>query len=272
LSETSIKAAEALEAEIKKQGADTVAAFISEPVVGAAAPGIHPDPVYFQMVRDICSRYDVLLIIDEVMSGFGRTGRKFGIDHFGITPDIMAVAKGMSAGYTPIGAAVVSDRVFDMIMRKGTGSFVHGHTYAGNPLSCGIACTVMEIIERENIVENARIQGARLMDKLRGLYSYPIVGDIRGKGLMIGIELVKDQKAKTPFESGAKAKTTVTECVLDAGLVVYPGGGTVDGVRGDHFLLAPPLNITAEEIDVLYERLETGILRAVDALSDDINR
>jgi len=268
LEETSIKAAEALESEIKKQGADTVAAFISEPVVGAAAPGIYPDPVYFQMVRDICNRYDVLLIIDEVMSGFGRTGQKFGIDHFGITPDIMAVAKGMSAGYTPIGAAVASDTVFDTIMRKGTGSFVHGHTYAGNPLSCGIACKVMEIIERENIVENASIQGVRLMEKLQGLYGYPIVGDIRGKGLMIGIELVKDQKTKTPFEPRAKAKTRVAECILDAGLVVYPGGGTMDGMRGDHFLLAPPLTITGEEVDALYDRLETGIRKSVDALSD----
>jgi adenosylmethionine-8-amino-7-oxononanoate aminotransferase len=271
LKETSIKAAEALEAEIKKQGADTVAAFISEPVVGMAAPGSHPEPVYFQMVRDICDRYDVLLIIDEVMSGFGRTGKWFGIDHFGITPDIMAAAKGMSAGYTPIGAAVSNNKVFNTIMRKGSGSFVHGHTYAGNPLSCGIACKVIEIIERENIVENSKKQGARLMKKLQALYSYPIVGDIRGKGLMIGIELVKDQKSKTPFEPNAMAKNKVTEYALDAGLVLLSEGGVVDGIRGDHFLVAPPLNITGEEIDLLYERLETGIQKAAEALSQFIN-
>ncbi|MBW1962966.1 MAG: aspartate aminotransferase family protein [Deltaproteobacteria bacterium] len=268
LEETSIKCAEALEAEIRKQGPDTVAAFISEPVVGAAAPGVHPHPVYFQKVREICHKYDVLLILDEVMSGFGRTGEKFGIDHFGVVPDIMATAKGMSSGYTPIGAAVAGERIFNTIMVKGSGSFVHGHTYAGNPLSCGIAWKVLEIIEREGYLANCRRQGARLMEKLQKLYDYPIVGEIRGKGLMIGIELVKDQKTKAPFDPDVGLKNRITEIALDEGLVLYPGGGSVDGVRGDHLLLAPPLIITDEEVDLLYERLERSIKKTIDSVAN----
>jgi len=252
--------------EITRQGPESVAAFISEPVVGAAAPGVHPHPVYFHMVREICDKYDVLLIIDEVMSGFGRTGEKCGIDHFGVNPDIMAVAKGMSAGYTPIGAAVASDHIFDTIMKRGSGSFVHGHTYAGNPLSCGIAWKVMEIVEREGCVANSKVQGARLMEKLPGLYDYPIVGDIRGKGLMIGIELVKNRKTKEPFEPEAKARNVIAEIALEEGLVVYPGGGTVDGIRGDHFLLAPPLIISEAETDTLFEKLERAIKRSAAVL------
>lgn len=266
LEETSVKAAEALEEEIQKQGPENVLAFISEPVVGAAAPGVHPDPEYFRMVRSICDRYDVLLVIDEVMSGFGRTGEKFGVDHYGLIPDIIAVAKGMSAGYTPIGAAVASKRIFDTVMVKGSGSFVHGHTYAGNPLSCGIASKVMEIIEREGYVENSKRQGEYLMELLGNLYEYPIVGDIRGKGLMIGIELVQDQETKEPFDPSLNVRGRITEAALDEGLVIYPGGGTVDGRRGDHFLLAPPLTIVSNEVEILYERLKRSIQKTCDAL------
>ncbi|MDK2919131.1 MAG: hypothetical protein PWQ37_1864 [Candidatus Petromonas sp.] len=259
LEESSIKAAEALEEEILRQGPENVAAFITEPVVGSAAPGVHPDKVYFKMVREICDKYDVLLIVDEVMAGFGRTGKKFAVNHYDVIPDIIACAKGMSCGYTPIGAAVASDKVFETIMVKGSGSFVHGHTYAGNPLSCGIAHKVMEIVEREGYVENAANQGEYLMDKLQSLYKYPIVGDIRGKGLMIGIEFVNDQKTKEPFDTKANIKGKITNNCLAEGLVVYPGGGSVDGVRGDHILIAPPINITKEEVDTLFEALEAGI-------------
>ena len=264
LEETSIRAAQALEEEILRQGAENIAAFITEPIVGAACPGIHPAEIYFKMVREICDRYDVLLIVDEVMSGFGRTGKKFGIDHYGIIPDIITAAKGMSCGYTPMGAAIASNRIFNTIMVEGSGQFIHGHTYAGNPLSCGIAAKVIEILERDHVVENAGVQGEYLMEKLHSLYQYPIVGEIRGKGLMIGVELVKDQKTKEPFEARENIRGKLTMNCMEEGIVLYPGGGSVDGIHGDHVLIAPPLNITREEIDELFEGLEKGIKRTVE--------
>ncbi len=267
LEETSIKAAQSLEEELLRQGPENVAAFISEPIVGAAAPGIYPTKIYFDMVRDICTKYDILLIVDEVMSGFGRTGRNFGSDHFDIQIDIMTMAKGMSCGYTPIGATVASDKVFETIMLKGSGEFIHGHTYAGNPLSCGIAGKVLEIIKRENWVSNAAVQGDYLLSKLNSLYEHPIVGDIRGLGLMIGIELVKDKVSKMPFESSRKVSNLVTEIGLEEGIVLYPGGGTLDGTLGDHFLLAPPIVITRREADDLFERLEKTLHRSAELLT-----
>lgn len=259
LEETSIKAAEALEQEILRQGPENIAAFISEPVVGAACPGAHPTKTYFQMVREICTKYDVLLIVDEVMSGFGRTGEKFGIDHFDTVPDIMTVAKGMSCGYTPIGAAVANEKIFQTIMVKGSGQFVHGHTYAGNPLSCGIAAFVMNLVEENDYVANSAQQGKYLMEKLQDLYKYPIVGDIRGKGLMIGMEFVKDQDTKLPFEAGDNLKGKITANGMAEGIILYPGGGSVDGKRGDHVLIAPPINITKEQVDELTAALEKTI-------------
>jgi adenosylmethionine-8-amino-7-oxononanoate aminotransferase len=256
--ECGVRCAYALEEEIKEQGPENVAGFIAEPVVGSACPGMHPPKEYFSIIREICDKYDVLMIIDEVMAGFGRTGKNFGIDHYGVVPDIMTTAKGMSCGYSPLGAAVVSDKIYDTFA-QGSGRFVHGHTYGGNPLSCAVGCVVLDIIKRENYIENARIQGDYLMEKLQKLYEYPIVGDIRGKGLMIGIEFVKDQKTKEPFDTSANIQGKVTVSCLNHGLVVYPGGGSVDGIRGDHILIAPPINITGEEIDELFDCLEKGI-------------
>lgn len=267
LEETSIKCAEALEMEILRQGPDNVMAFISEPVVGSAAPGVAPAPIYFQMIREICDRYDVLWIDDEVMAGCGRTGKKMAIEHFGdVVPDIICTAKGMSCGYTPIGAAVVTDRIFNAIMIDGCGSFHHGHTYAGNPLSTGIAHKVMSIIERENYIENCAIQGEYLMNKLQSLYEYPIIGDIRGKGLMIGLEFVKNQATKEAFDPKLKANGVFTNHCLEAGIVPYPGSGSIDGKRGDHALISPPINITKEEVDILYDGIETAIKKTCETL------
>lgn len=269
--ESSVKAAQVLENEILRQGPETVMAFISEPIVGSAAPGIHPHPVYFEMVRDICDRYDILWIDDEVMAGFGRTGKKMAIEHYGdMIPDIICAAKGMSCGYTPFGAAIVSDKIFNTIMINGSGRFQHGHTYAGNPLSAGIVCKVLDILERENYVENAAEMGDYLMGKLQNLYRYPIVGDVRGKGLMIGIEFVKNQGTKEPFLPTAKVSELITNAALDRGIVPYPGTGSGDGVRGDHILLAPPLNISKDEIDELYNALESTIEYVSDVLKNEL--
>lgn len=266
LEETSILAAKSLETEILRHGADNIAAFISEPVVGSAAPGVHPEKIYFDMVREICDKYDILFIMDEVMAGTGRTGRKMASEHFDAKPDILVVAKGLSSGYTPIGAAICTTEVFETIMVKGSGNFIHGHTYAGNPLSCGIADKVMEIIERENFIDNCANQGDYLMKKLEGLYDYPIIGEIRGKGLMIGIEFVKEKETKEPFDLSDNIKGKITNNCLEEGLVPYPGGGSVDGSRGDHILLAPPINITKEEVDLLYEKLENAVRKTSEAL------
>ena len=266
LEETSILAAKELEEEILRQGPENVAAFISEPVVGSAAPGVHPDKIYFQMVREICDKYDIIFIMDEVMAGCGRTGKKMASDHFDVKPDILVLAKGLSCGYTPIGAAVCNSEIFETIMVKGSGNFIHGHTYAGNPLSCGIADKVMEIIERENYIENCAEQGQYLMERLQKLYEYPIVGDVRGKGLMIGIEFVKNQETKDPFDVSYNVKGKITNNCLEEGIVPYPGGGSVDGIRGDHILIAPPINITREEVDILYEKLEKAVKKTTEEL------
>ncbi len=266
LEETSVRAAQALEAEILRLGADNIAAFITEPIVGSAAPGVHPHRIYFKMVREICNKYDVLLIVDEVMAGFGRTGKKFAIEHYGVVPDIVTCAKGMSCGYTPMGASIASEEIFNTIMVNGSGHFIHGHTYAGNPLSCGIAHKVIEIMERERYIENGDKQGEYLMEKLQTLYKYPIVGEIRGKGLMIGIEFVKDRDTREPFDVSLGLKNRIMANCLDEGLVVYPGGGSVDGVRGDHILIAPPINITANEVDLLFNALESGIKKTCEGV------
>ena len=265
LRETSIRCAQALEAEILRQGPETVMAFISEPVIGSAAPGCHPDPIYFQMIREICDKYDILWIDDEVMAGCGRTGKKMAIEHYGnMVPDIVCTAKGMSCGYTPIGAATVTDKIFETIMIKGSGSFHHGHTYAGNPLSCGIAWKVMTIIERDGFIENAAVQGEYLLSRLNDLYKYPIVGDVRGKGLMCGVEFVKDQATAEPFEPAKKINGKVTGHCLANGIVPYPGSGSVDGVRGDHVQITPPINITRQEVDELCDALEDAIKKTCE--------
>jgi adenosylmethionine-8-amino-7-oxononanoate aminotransferase len=248
-----------LEDQLTQIGPDNISAFIAEPIIGAAVPGTTPPKEYFKIVREICNKYDILLILDEVMAGFGRTGKNFGIDHFDVIPDIITAAKGMSCGYSPIGAAIVNDEIFNTIMVKGSGSFVHGHTYGGNPLSAAIANCAMKISERDNNYNNAAVQGEYLMNKLQELYQIPFIGDIRGKGLMMGIEFVKDQKTKEPFAAKCNVKEKVTEFCLEQGLVLYPGGGSVDGIRGDHVLLAPPTTITDSEVDELFRRLKTGL-------------
>ena len=255
-----------LEKEILRIGEENVSAFIAEPVIGSAAPGVHPPKEYFKVIREICDKYDILLIIDEVMAGYGRTGKKFGIDYYDIVPDIMTTAKGMSSGYSPLGATIATEKIFKTIMVDGSGEFVHGHTYGGNPLSSAVANCVMRIIERENYVENASVQGEYLMSRMQDLYQYPIVGDIRGKGLMIGLEFVKDQKTKEPYEASVKVRSLMMLNALEEGLVIYPGGGSVDGVRGDHILIAPPISITREEIDKLYEMLKAAVQKTMKDL------
>ncbi len=265
LYETSVLAAKELETEILRNGAENIAAFISEPIIGSAAPGVHPEKIYFQMVREICDKYDILFIMDEVMAGSGRSGTTMASILFETNPDIIAVAKGLSSGYTPIGAAVCNDEIFNTIMINGSGHFVHGHTYASNPLSCAIASKVMEIIERENYIENGRKQGEYLLNKIQSLYKYPIVGDVRGMGLLLGIEFVKNRVTKEPFNQSLKVNRRINNACMEEGLVLYPGGGSANGA-GDHVLIAPPINIKRDEVDILFDKLETAIKKINDVL------
>ncbi len=256
--ETSVFAAKELEHTINMIGAENICAFITEPVVGSAAPGVNPEKIYFDMVREICDKYDILLIIDEVMAGFGRTGKKLALDHYDVKPDIIVAAKGMSAGYTPLGAAIASDKIFNAIMVEGSGKFVHGHTYAGNPLSASISAKVLEIMERDQIIEKGQPVAEKFTNLLQGFYDFDFVGDIRGKGFMHGIEFVKNKETKEPFDSSVGFAAKLNSFCMEEGLVVYPGTGSVDGINGDHILLTPPINIKAEEVDKMIYRLHQG--------------
>ncbi len=247
-----------LERAIKTEGAEYVAAFIAEPVGGAACGAIVPHQDYFKIIRQICDYYDVLLIDDEVMAGFGRTGTMFSIEDFGVVPDMICVAKGMSAGYSPLGAVIAKDEIYNTY-KNGSGVFVHGHTYGGNPLSAAVALAVVKTLIKDNLVENVRTIGAYLLAQLQEkLLPFSFVGDVRGKGLMLGVEIVRDKLTKEPYpvSLGMAEKLTVT--LLKHGVIVYPGTGNADGVNGDQFLLAPPLTITKDQADELVEKMAAG--------------
>jgi len=250
-----VECAHDLERILKLEGPDTIAAFIAEPIVGAACGALVPHQDYFRIIRQICDHYDILFIADEVMTGFGRTGSMFAMEHFGVIPDLITAAKGMSAGYAPLGAVIAKDEIFDTFV-KGTGSFVHGHTYGGNPLSAAVAVAVIKTTEKENLVENSRTVGDYLLGRLRAeLLPFAYVGDVRGKGLFQGIEIVKDKKSKEPFPFALGMAEKLTVTLLKHGVVVYPGSGMADGENGDQFLLAPPLIITKEQCDELVEHI-----------------
>lgn len=247
-----------LERALKMEGPEYVAAFIAEPVGGAACGAIVPHKDYFKIIRQICDHYDILFIDDEVMAGFGRTGSMFSIDDFGVVPDMICAAKGMSAGYSPLGAVIAKEEIFEAF-KRGSGIFVHGHTYGGNPLSGAVALAVVKTLVADNIVENVRTVGAYLLARLQEqLLPFSFVGDVRGKGLMLGVEIVKDKETKEPYpvKLGMAEKLTVT--LVKHGVIVYPGTGNADGENGDQFLLAPPLILTKDQADELVAAMVAG--------------
>ena len=261
--EYGLRAADELEAEIQRLGPETVIAFVAETVVGATAGVVPPVKGYFKRIRDICDCHGVLLILDEVMCGMGRTGTTFACEQDGIAPDIVCIAKGLGAGYQPIGAALVSAKVFQAFS-EGSGFFQHGHTYMGHPVACAAALAVQRKIQALDLLANVREQGevleSRLLDRL-GNHAH--VGDIRGRGLFRGIELVADRATKEPFDPALKLHAGLKAQAMDRGLIYYPGGGTADGVQGDHILLAPPFIIEKPEIDELVDRLGAAIDAAI---------
>jgi adenosylmethionine-8-amino-7-oxononanoate aminotransferase len=249
----SLRCADELERMIKWQGPENVACFIVEPVVGATMGAVTPPPGYFQRIRQICDKYDVLFIMDEVMTGFGRTGRWFGLEHYGIGPDIMQFAKGITSGYVPLGGIGVSDRIRDLINSVPPAKrWMHAYTYSGHPTCCAVALKNLEIMERERLWENAAKMGARLHDGLRQTFAdHPNVGDIRGgKGLLAALELVEDRASKRNFAADRKVAPRLQAEMMKRGLVTRtrPAPGP-HPAPGDAVFYAPPLVITAAEVD-----------------------
>lgn len=255
--------AQELEAAILAQGPDTVIAFIAETVGGATAGVLVPVPGYFKAVREVCDRYGVLLILDEVMCGMGRTGTLHACEQEGVVPDLLAIAKGLGGGYQPIGAVLAQGRIVDAV-RDGSGFFQHGHTYVGHPVACAAALAVQEVIERDQLLPQVRARGDRLHALMRSAWEgHPHVGDIRGRGLFWGIELVQDRARKTPFAASRRLHARVKQEAFSRGLLVYPMGGTVDGRSGDHVVLAPPFISTEAELALIVERLSAAIDAAI---------
>jgi adenosylmethionine-8-amino-7-oxononanoate aminotransferase len=259
------EAAAALEAEILRAGSETVMAFIAETVVGATTGAVPPAPGYLRRIREICDRHDVLLILDEVMCGAGRTGSFLACEQEGVVPDIVTLAKGLAGGYQPIGAVLCSDKIYEAFA-TGSGAFVNGHTYSAHAIACATALAVQDVIRDEGLLDRVGAAGARLRERLIERFGrHRYVGDVRGRGLLMAIELVADRETKMPFDSALRVSARIKAEAFERGLLVYPGSGTVDGRQGDHVLLAPPYIVTDAEVDVIVERLG----EAVDAATAD---
>nr|WP_301289203.1 aspartate aminotransferase family protein [Bacillus pumilus] len=244
---------------IQRIGKERIAAFIAEPIVGASGAALVPPDGYFEAMKRVCEENDILMIADEVMTGFGRTGKMFAMEHWGVVPDIMVLGKGMSAGYSPIAAAVSADHVIAPIL-SGSGSVMAGHTYSGNPLSAAVSLAVIRYMKKHQLPERADLSGRYLMNALKDVQTnHFIIGDVRGKGLLIGIEFVADRLSKTPFPAHAQMTHLVVETAKQNGLLVYPASAGEDGVGGAAVMIAPPLSITQQEMDELIQLFEQTI-------------
>ncbi|MFT8674349.1 MAG: aspartate aminotransferase family protein [Acetobacter sp.] len=260
------RTANELEAKILELGADEVMAFVAETVVGATAGAVPPVADYFRHIRRICDKYGVLLILDEVMCGMGRTGTLHACEQDGISPDIMTIAKGLGGGYQPVGAVLLSGRIFDTFA-NGSGFFQHGHTYAGHPMAAAAGLAVQTVVKRDGLLGNVRIMGDFLQAGLEARFGeHPHIGDMRGRGLFRAVELVRDRASKTPFDAGLKLHARIKQEALARGLMVYPMGGTVDGQSGDHVLIAPPFIVGQADIGAIVERLGDAVDAALVAI------
>jgi adenosylmethionine-8-amino-7-oxononanoate aminotransferase len=250
---------------VERVGGDKVIAFVAETVGGATSGALTPPPGYFRRIREICDRHGILLVLDEVMCGMGRTGTLHACEQEGVAPDLMAVAKGLGGGYQPVGAVLVGGRIIDALA-AGTGFFQHGHTYIGHPVACAAALAVQQVLARDRLVERCARQGRRLREQLDDAFrEHPYVGDVRGRGLFQAIELVADRAGKVPFDPKLKVNARIKKAAMELGLMCYPMGGTIDGARGDHVLLAPPFIVSDDELDLLIERLVAAVDTVVDA-------
>jgi hypothetical protein len=254
-----------LAAEIERLGPRNVIAFVAETVVGATLGAVPPVPGYFRAIRELCDRHGILLILDEVMCGMGRTGTLHACEQEGVAPDLLAIAKGLGAGYQPIGALLVSSSVFDAVVR-GSGFFQHGHTYLGHAVACAAALAVQRALRERGLIEQVRRLGQGLGARLRSRFgAHPQVGDIRGRGLFWGLELVADRGTREPFDPAQRLHAKVKQAAMDLGLLCYPMGGTIDGARGDHVLLAPPFIVNEGHLDELVDKLARALDAAIAA-------
>ena len=254
-----------LEAEILAQGPDTVLAFIVEPVGGASTGALVPPAGYMQAVQQICRRYGVLLILDEVMTGAGRTGRFLGLEHWDLAPDIVALSKGFAAGYVPLGAIAARDDLVQAVIEGG--GFLHGFTYAGNPLACAAGAAVIDEIARLGLVQNAGAMGAALRKRLDRLMArHELIGDVRGKGLLMAFELMADRTTKAPLPSSLNAHQRLVDIAYEMGLIIY-SRRTRDGVEGDHIMICPPLIVTEAHLDEISDTLDAALTRLVNDLA-----
>lgn len=265
LEDYGLRAAGTVRSEIEALGEGRAIAFIAETVVGATLGAVAPAPGYFKEIRRICDETGTLLILDEVMSGMGRTGSLFGCEQDGIVPDMITIAKGLGGGYQPIGALMVREELAE-IVETGSGFFQHGHTYVGHPTACAAALEVQNVFEDEDLINRCAKMGVKLRIALsERLADHPHVGDIRGRGLFAGVELVADRGTNEPFDPARGIGGKIKPAAMENGLICYPGSGTIDGTRGDHILLAPPFIITDEQIGELVDKLGQSIDEAIAA-------
>jgi len=257
------RVASTLEEAILVAGSENVSAFIVEPIVGATLGAVPAVKGYFQAIRKICDRHEVLLIMDEVMAGCGRTGTYFAFEQEGITPDIVTLAKGLGGGYQPIGAVIAQGFIHRGIV-EAFGSFAHGHSYVGHATVAAAGLAVMQVLEDESLLDSVKNTGSLLRNRLRDVFAeHPHVGDIRGRGLLIGIELVEDRETRIGIHKDIGVPAAIRSAAMENGLICYPGGGTVDGIDGAHILLAPPFIYQPQHVDELVSKLEK-VLATVD--------
>ena len=248
-----------LERVIRQIGTEYISAFIVEPILGTSAAGLTPPDDYFSTVRAICDHYGILLIVDEVVTGYGRTGVNFGIDHWGVVPDLMATGKGLSSGYTPIAATIARDEIYEAIYETAP-AFVHGHTYGGNPLSCATALAVQEYVESHGLVRRCAEMGEVMLEQLRELAELSMVRTVRGKGLLCGVEFAADKERGTPFEPSLGVTGRVVQEAFDRGVLIMPGApGPLDGVYGDHVAISPPYTVTEDEVGRIVRVLKEAV-------------
>lgn len=265
--ETQEQYADRLAAELEQMilqiGPEKVAGFVAETVVGATAGAVAPVKTYFKKIRAVCDKYGVLLILDEVMSGMGRTGYLYACEEDGVQPDIITIAKGLGAGYQPIGAMLASDKIYDAIV-GGSGFFQHGHTYMGHATACAAALAVQQVIERDGLLVNVKERGEQLRTRLHEVFDqHPNIGDIRGRGMFVGLEFVANKDTKEVLDPSLKTHAKLKKQAMENGLMMYPMGGTIDGVHGDHVLLAPPFICNTDDIDEIVARLHKTVLQVL---------
>jgi adenosylmethionine-8-amino-7-oxononanoate aminotransferase len=255
-----LECAKALEQVIQMEGPETISSVILEPIIGATVGAVVPPEGYLSLIQEICNRYGILLIDDEVMTGMGRTGKWFAVEHWDVSPDMMVLGKGMSGGYFPLSAMITKDKFIDRLKER-TGGFVHGHTFSHHPVACAVGLAVLHYIKENKLVEQSAKRGEYLLKRLEELKAFPFVGDVRGKGLMTAIEFVRDPETKEPFQRTEKFTEGVIDLSFEKGLILYPGTGFVDGINGDMVMVGPPFIIEEDQIDEIIEILKETFLQ-----------